>query len=100
MERTRILLMSDSGAVGMMLSLRDICGMNRAGDFQVAEALLPAAGHGDFASILPPAFERSAPHLAVLCLSEEARGKTAMFFDVIRGHHCDVPVLLALESFA
>jgi len=98
MERTRILFLADSGAVGLMLSLRNICDLNHAGDFQAAEELLPAAGNSSFAATFPRLWDRSAPHLAVLCLSQEPHRKAAEFFDVMRRHGRDVPVLLALES--
>ncbi len=98
MEQTNILLMSDGGATGLMLSVRDICGRNRSGDFRVVEAPWPAAGTSDFSSILLRNFGQTPPHLAILCLSQNVRERTELFFECARKHCREIPVLLALES--
>ncbi len=94
-EQTKVLVIADNGAEGLMLSLRNIWSLGCADSFQLAEGHLPDWPGEDFAPGVLRFLEQVAPQLVILCLSHEVRRQAEAFFAVARP---EIPVLLALET--
>ena len=97
MQRTTVLIISDAGAVRLMLSLREICERTRSEEFHVLEELLPAACDKALGSVLPRVFARTAPQVAVLCPSWQAVQQVEAVVRVMCENRCEIPLLLGLE---